>query len=264
MGWLGTIGLGIVFVAAGLYLALGVAIIVTALVERRLVKALAPAEPDDPEWQRLGAIEGRGGSTRLPSSEFNPYAAPGSATYPEPRIRAASRLGFSASRLFKPVKGGIYKTPNVLGVSPCRQILAVIRWGTTASIRNELTTLYSELQDGCYLVTSDRLTGTRVPGFSDDLVLLRADFDQLVSRHEARLLASGRNVRPLSAENPLAELETIRERRARFLVDRGEAYWVDPAETEFRSTLKGALKLYAQTFSTSHVDRSLSASISVR
>jgi len=133
----------------------------------------------------------------------------------------------------------------------------VVRWGTTASIRNELTSLYSALDDGRYLITSDRPTGSRAPGLYDDLVYLGASFAQLVCRHEARLLASGKGVRHLSAENTLAEYEAILARRARFLIERGEACWVDPEQTTFRSTFRGALKLYFLTFSTGHVDQSL-------
>ena len=56
MGWLETIVLGVVLLAAGLYLLLAVAIVVTAMVERRPLKYLAPAGQDDPEWQKLGSI----------------------------------------------------------------------------------------------------------------------------------------------------------------------------------------------------------------
>jgi hypothetical protein len=259
MGWLATIALAIVLLALGLYALLGVAIIVTALVERRPVKSLAPAEPSDPEWQRLGAIDVGRGSSGLSESESNPYTAPGASPYVESQIGAAARLGFTAPRLFKYVKGGIYKTRSVLTISPSQQILAVIRWGSTASIRNEATVLFSALEDGRYLVTSDRPSGSRTPGLYDDLVFLKADWDQLVRRHEERVRACRQNIRRLSPENPLAEYEAILERRARFLVEHGDAYWVDQEQTEYRSTLKGALKFYAQSFSTKHVDRSLIA-----
>jgi hypothetical protein len=155
--------------------------------------------------------------------------------------------------------GGIYQTYSVLTVSPSGHVLAVVHWGRTASIRNEKTVLYSQLEDGRYLITSDRPTGARTPGLYDDLVFLGADFEKLLTRHESRLRSSGQRIRHLSPENPLAELEAILEHRARFLVERGDAYWVDPEHTAFRSTLKGALKAYAQTLSLRHVDRSLSA-----
>jgi hypothetical protein len=263
MGWLEIIILAIVLLAAGLYLLLGVAIIVTALVERRPLRPLAPAEQDDPEWQRLGLTQSGVGSSTSPSPDSNPYSAHGKSPYPESRIQAAARLGFSAPGLFKHASGGIYKTYNVLTVSPSRQILALIRWGTTAKIRNELTSLYSLLDDGRYLITSDRPTGSRTPGFNDDHVFLGADFDQLVGRHEHRLRASGQDIGHLSPENLLAEYEAILERRARFLVENGDAYWAEPDQTAFRSTLKGALKTYALTFSTKHVDQSLRTAIPI-
>jgi hypothetical protein len=177
--------------------------------------------------------------------------------YTERQIQGASTVGFSRPLLLKHAKGGIYRTYNVLMVSPSRETLAVVRWGTTASIRDQVTSLYSALNDGGYLVTSDRPTGSRAPGLYDDHVFLRATFTQLVNRHEARLRASGKNVRSFIAENPLEDFEAILERRARFLVESGDAYWMDSEQTAYRSTLKGAIKLYLQTFSTEHVDQSL-------
>jgi hypothetical protein len=257
MGWVATIGLAIGLLAAGLYALLVAAIIVTALVERRPLKPLAPADPDDPEWQKLGSIPSGAGSSPSPEPDPNLYSAPGTTTYAESQIRAASELGFSAPRLYKHALGGIYKTHNVLTVSAKREILAYIRWGTTGSIRNEVTSLYSALDDGQYLITSDRPIGSRTPGFYDDQVYLGASFAQLVGRHKERLQASGKNANCLSVENPLAEYEAILERRARFLVERGDAKWVDAGQTAFRSTLRGALRAYTMTLSARHVDQSL-------
>jgi hypothetical protein len=159
--------------------------------------------------------------------------------------------------LYKHAKGGIYKTHNVLTLSPTRQTLAVVVWGTTGSIRNEVTSLYSALDDGRYLITSDRSIGSRTPGLYDDQVYFGATFEQLIRRHEERLHVSGNKIKRLSEEKPLEEYEAILRRRAQLLVERGEAYWADPEQTTFRSTLKGALQTYLLTLSTKHVDQSL-------
>ena len=259
MSWFETIIVAVILLAAGLYLLLAASIIVTALVESRPVKSLVPADPDDPEQRKLGMTGAAPGRSECSDFDSNPYGAPGAKTYVEERVRAASQLGFTAPRLFKPVKGGIYKTRNALMVSRSGQILAVIRWGTTAAIRNEVTLLYSALEDGRYLLTSDRPTGTRTPGFYDDAVLWLADFDQLLRRHEERLFAINQPIGQFAPEAPLEAYMDILERRARLLVDRGEAYWVDPEQSAFRFTLKGALKNYGQTLSTKHVDGSLAA-----
>ena len=261
MSWLEIIIVVAVLTAGGLYLMLVLSIILTALIERRLVKSLVPAEPDDPEWRLLRAAVPGARPSGHPAAESNPYTGPGTSSYAELQIHAASELGFAAPHLFKPVKGGIYQTHNAMTVSHSGQILAVIRWGTTASIRNEATVLYSALENGQYLVTSDRPTGARTPGLHDDQVYLGADFGELVRRHEERLRASGQIPRPLDRENPLAEHEAIIENRARFLISKGEAYWVDPEQTAFRSTFKGALNYYTRTLSLKHVDRSLSSTV---
>jgi hypothetical protein len=253
MWWMGVIALTLL----GLWLALQLAIVATALIERRPVKFLTPADPDDPEWRKLGASAARAGSSAAPTPALNPYAAPGSASsYAERQVRAATELRFSPPRLFKHIKGGTYKTYSALMVSPTEQILSVVRWGTLAKMRTDATLLYSALDDGTYLITSDRITGVRSPGIFHDLVYLDADFSRLVERHEERMLASGRNVKILSGSDPLAELEAIYADRARFLIEQGDAYWADPEQTAFRSTFKGAVKT-ATAASTKHVDQSL-------
>jgi hypothetical protein len=257
MSWIETIIAVIVLLGGGLYLLLALAIIVTALIERRSVNFLVPAELNDPEWQSFGEIAVNHGAHELAAVDSKPFAPPGMASYAESQIRSASRLGFTAPRLFKHSKGGIYKTRCVLMVSPSRQILAIVRWGTTASIGNHVTMLFSAFEDGGYIRTSDRSTGGRVPELIDDVLMMDADFDDLFHRQEERLRASGQNIRQLSAEGPLAEYHAILECQARFLVAKGDAYWVNPEQTEYRSTPSGALKLYTQTLSTSHVDRTL-------
>jgi hypothetical protein len=127
-------------------------------------------------------------------------------------------------------------------VSPSRAILADFRWGTTAGIRNEGTVLYSEREDGRYLVTSDRPAGSRTPGLCDEILYMDADFEQLLGRHEGRIRTSGESMKPFSPENPLAELEAILDARAQFHVANGDANWVDAEQTAFRSTIKGRLE----------------------
>lgn len=248
MSWLETIIVGVVLLGAGLYLLLGVAIIVTSLVERQSVKYLAPADLDDPEWRKVGLIGSDHGPPGFPEADSSPSATAGSTAYPEPQFRAASRLGFAAPQLFKHAKGGIYKTYNVLSVSPSQEILAVFRWGKTASIRNEATVLYSGLGDSRYLITSDRPSGARTPGFYDDMVCPDATFDELVIRHEERLRDACREGMRFSREDPLADFEVILAERARFLVANGNAYWVDPGKTEFAQRSRVRFELRPDVF----------------
>jgi hypothetical protein len=255
LDWVGIIVAGMVFAVLGVWLVLGVAIVSVALVERRPIKLFVPVESDDPEWQSLDAIKRDRGSSNLIAPEPDEPVAGITPRYAETQIRAAIRLGFRSPRLFKMAKGGMYRTYTVLAVSDSCKILAAIRWGSTASIRDRITLLYSFFEDGRYLVTSDRISGTRVRGFSFDLVLQRASFEQLLERHEGRLCDCLDQIRDLAPENPLAEFEALLQAKARFLIQKGDAYWTDPAETEYRSTLRGAFKMYVQTFSAPEVDR---------
>ena len=255
MGWSEKLVIALVVAAAGFYAVMGIAIVVTALIERRPLKFLVPADPDDPLSRRLDVIISGAGASTSDGRDFNPYASSATHPYWETQVMTASRLGFSISRLFKNSQGGIYQNNAVLMVSPSRQILAVVRFGTTAKLRNEGTALYSALADGRYLVTWDRPSGGRTPGLYDGYMFYRADFAECVARHEERLNAAGNPPGHFSAETPLADYEAILARRASFLIENGQAYWVDPEHTAFRSTVKGALAMWLMTFDTKHIDR---------
>ena len=157
--------------AVGLYLLLGVAIFVTHLVEKRPLKFLVPAPADDPEWSRLPSHARTHRVPSLPVSD-NPYAAPGAANYAEAQNAAAESLGFVPSGLFAHAKGGTYRTHAVIWVSPTRETLAYVGWGTIASLNADKTILYSALDDGRFLVTSAKPTGAETPGLYENVVVM--------------------------------------------------------------------------------------------
>jgi hypothetical protein len=191
MPWVSTGVVVVVVAAVGLYLLLGVTIFVTHLIEKRPFRFLTPAPDDDPGWSK---IPDRAPKLEATPEAFNPYQSPGSAEYTETSNAAAARLGIAFHGLHVPVKGRIYQTRTALWVSPTRQILAVVGWGKSAAITEEKTILYTALDDGRFLVTSDKPTGAETPGLYENLYVLGADFDSLVRRHEARIYQSGRGV----------------------------------------------------------------------
>ena len=95
MSWLETIIVVVVVIGGGLYLVLAVAIIVTALVERRLVNFLVPAGSEHPELQSLAAVAVNQGAHESPAFDSKPYIQPGKTSYAESQIRPASLLGYS-------------------------------------------------------------------------------------------------------------------------------------------------------------------------
>jgi hypothetical protein len=249
----------LILLGVGLYLLLGVAIIVTALVERRPLKFLLPLEDGDPELQRLLAIANNAFSRdRLDFADdsLEDLIAP----YPDSRVRAATLLGFSAPQVFKHAKGGTYNTKTALMLSPTQETLAVIRWGTIASLRTNATLLYSLFEDGRILLTSDRPVGSRIPDIQDDLVYNSANFNQLYRRHQLRLEESSKKLVLMQRDDLLVGLNQILDRKVHYLFEHREARWADEDKSSYKSTLKGAIKIYAQTFSTKHVDQSLTRS----
>jgi hypothetical protein len=256
MQWL-AFALLIAFLAfLGFYAALGLTIIVTSLVEKRPIRPLRPADPDDPERSALEPIRAEGAAAPAPGA-FNPYQAPGTRPYAQKMNDGAAKAGFSDRGLFVNVNEGLAKVHATLWLSPARDALALISWGTVAKITADKTMLISDLGDGRVLITSDGFAGNEAPGFDEPRVLPGADFERLAGRHSERLRLSGGPARPFESEDALAILDQILERRARFLVDRGDAYYVDAGgRPGFRSTLKGALKLYGRTFRASqYVER---------
>ncbi len=259
MGLSGLI-VGALVVGLGLYLLLGVAVIVTSLLETRPLNQLVPATKDDPEWTKLPSQSPRG--LGFVEAQFNPYEAPASPITTESANATAARLGFYFQGLFGHVKGGTYKTHNTLWMSPDQETLAVIGWGTIASLKADRQILYTELDDGRYLVTSAKSTGAETPGFYENLIVLNADLERLVERHQERIRTCGRLVRPFRSQEAMFEYHAILERRAQFLVENGDAYFADPARTAIRSTFSGAIKAYLRTLRPmKYVDRETNSAV---
>jgi hypothetical protein len=254
VAWLGTILIALMGLAAILYGLLVITVFVTHLIERRPVRPMKPAAADDPAWAKLQPID----SIRAASSagEFNPFQAPGAGgDYASLRNSAAQGLGYAGQGLFTRMQGPPQKYYAALWLSSCRRVLAAVRWGTIGGLKANKTVLYSALENGRYIVTADGFTGAETPGLYDDSVLPDVDFDALVHRHEERLVESRQPVRQLHNEG-LAEYEAILERRARFLVEQGDAYFVDGEESAIRSTLKGAFNGVGRLFQpTRYLDR---------
>jgi hypothetical protein len=244
MNWVATVSLVVLATCVGLYLFLSVTIFVTHLVETRPIRSLTPAPADDPEWSKLPS---HAPAPAAAPDRFNPYEPPAPPGYAETMNRSAAGLGFTGHGLYAHAKGGTYKTHAAFWVSPSRATLCRVGWGTIAALNASRTILYTALDDGRYLVTSDKPTGAETPGLYEDMVVLGADFEHLARRHEERLRDSGRRAVPFEAEEALTDYEANMERRARFLVENGDAYFVDPSQSAIRSTIKGALKAFART-----------------
>ncbi len=227
--------------AFGLFVAfrvlLAALIVVTHLIEKRPICSLVPIDRDDaPDGSRHP--DGEAGAPA-----FNPYEAPRStiSDYAQARNLRFAELGFAPGGPYKQGKGGIYQGRYVLWQSPGRDVLASVAWGTVGGMPVDKTILYTSLDDGRYLVTSDKPTGVLAPWVFDDEIAFGTDLDGLVDRHRRRLEHSPWRALRSPGADPLDEYRAMRTRLAEASIEAGEAYYLDPGRTAIRSNLKGAL-----------------------
>ncbi len=106
--------------------------------------------------------------------------------------------------------------------------------------------LYSQLDGGRYLQTTDMTGENDLSGLTDLQIWPQLSFAKLVDRHFARLQHLGCSPAPFS-DSPMRDVLTIRLRRAEKLVEQGDARFVDDDRMVWTFTLKGALRFYFVT-----------------
>lgn len=211
---------GFIVIVGGLFAFFFVAIVLSALLEKRLIASFV---------------------------RVNEAELPESSSYEEKMSQAARELGFKPFGPYAHAKGGTYKMYCRIWVSPDRQVLAVVGWGTIARLPSNRTRLLSLLEDGRYLVTSDQFDECDLSGLSVQGILLKADFPALVEKQRQRIAESGLRAVPFTSADPLRDYEVHTARRAEALEERGLAYFLDPARTVWRYNVRGALAMYRQT-----------------
>jgi hypothetical protein len=190
-----------------------VAIVIVGLLERNVLRDLAPLPP------------GR-------TVDLSPYVRDVSA--------AAEKLGFKAQGLYGTTRGGIYADYVSLWLSPDAESLVTIGGGTVGGLTVRKTVLYSRVADERYILTTDETIPCDYSGVLDTKILLNANLGELLCAHRNRL--AGR-ASPFTPERALEEFECIHETRARRLEQLGCAkFTADRAS--WRYTLKGVLRYW--------------------
>lgn len=185
-------------------------------------------------------------------STFNPYAAPTtpSSADHEPELsdysasvgRQASRQGYRNRGLRFHGKRGLYKLRYDFWLSNDRLILVTVASGTLAGVKLDCTRLLTRLDDQRGLVTLDdskgRATGTG--GLIDQVILTKADFEELESRHRARLAQTHAQPLSFSESDPLSDYQQFFRTVVDRLVDTGWARYLDDRQETYKYTMKGA------------------------
>jgi hypothetical protein len=155
----------------------------------------------------------------------------------------AALLGFRPAGYFMHGKGGIYRIRYDFWRSEGGDVLALVGSGTLAGIPVLNTWLYSNTTDGRCLITLGKQDASEIDlgGLAVESLLVGADFERLLDWHRARI--AGQPIAPFSEDSPLDDHLDYRRRRTDRLVERGDAFYIDPTRTTWRYTLKGALML---------------------
>jgi hypothetical protein len=162
-----------------------------------------------------------GFETEAEPDRSNPYAPPVTrdpmavGPYASAVCQQAEQLGFRPIGHRFDGKGKLYKIRYDFWLAPDRIVLAMIG-GKLAGITLEATWLYTRLGNGHCVVTLDEPKGgdSDMSGMTEQFVLARADFAELLGRRRERIAAADSPVLPFSADDPLADLRAFRAARA--------------------------------------------------
>ena len=154
-------------------------------------------------------------------------------------------MGFTIAGVFIQARNSrIYQAQIALWVSPERDILLQIGGGKTAGVAIKRTILYSIVSTNNILQTQDDFSITDLSGLTDQKILVNADLDELLSCHRERLASCLENKRVFSAGTAFSDWESIRLMRAEQIARMGLAKFLNPEQTIYRHTLKGAWLQY--------------------
>lgn len=159
--------------------------------------------------------------------------------------KMANLMGFEPVGVFKDGDGRLYRIRYDFWRSKKGNVLALVGGGTLAGLPVRNTWLFTRLVDGRCLVTlsDQKASEIDLAGIAVEALIDGADFAKLLDWHRARLVASPVPAAPYSETDPLANHLEFRTRRIDRLAELGLAYYLEPGQTAWRYTLRGALSL---------------------
>src|SRR5262249_53872257 len=150
--------------------------------------------------------------------------------------------------------------------SPKRDILLVVFIGEVGGPLHVERTLFVSHMGNRYLITTDTfgeddisglldyevvlhgLQGAHLPGFRDQEMHQQAHFQKLLARHEERLGEEKSKPTLFLAKDMSEDLNTMRMKHARHMVELGYAKFLDNEHTIWRYTPKGAVRIVFRSY----------------
>ncbi len=156
----------------------------------------------------------------------------------------ATSMKFRHLGLFRDAKGRRYQIRYDAWLSPERDTLAIIGFGSVGPFRCKATWMYSLLSDGTGVFSTDSLSGLSNDddGTIREQLVTNADLYELLVHHREFAAEASSPVTPFNASRPLDDLEAFRARRLARQVEWGLAVYQEGGQAVWRSSLKGAIR----------------------
>jgi hypothetical protein len=119
----------------------------------------------------------------------------------------------------------------------------LITSGKLAHVNCKKTVVCSRVSDNRYVVTTDEFGEAELSDVVDKKALLNADLYELAVYHQRRLAQSDMNPIPFSGETVCDAFGEMEAQCTHRLVEMGYARFIDPEQTRWRYSLKGAWKI---------------------
>jgi hypothetical protein len=124
--------------------------------------------------------------------------------------------------------------------SPDRDYLVSCGQGKIAGNPIKQTWIYSRLQNGDVLVTSDGFDEGDPSGMCVTKRIIKARLAKLIAAHQKRLDAQVGPIQPFDDMTGDEAVQNIQRDRAERLIEMGRAKWIDFEDTVWRYTISGA------------------------
>jgi len=152
--------------------------------------------------------------------------------------RSACASGLADCRFFRHQK---YDLTGAFWFTPEKDILVYSGEGKVAKMPAKQTWIYSCLGNGRILVTTDNFDEGDPSGLTEFKRIIDVPLDKLLGAHRKRVENEMALISPFNNTIGPDALAAMAHERVGKLLELGRAQWVDPAQTQWRYTPKGAL-----------------------
>ncbi len=179
----------------------------------------------------------------VPYVVLSEEGAPGLPDYVRQRGEEIMQHGFRNREILAHAKKPMIQILATVWFSPDRIILVLTGSGTVLKIPTQQTWLYTPLEDGRWLVTTDRNDEGDPTGMYRVRRRLNAPFPELLALHEKRMTRDRQQVRSFAEDSASDALLNLYAERAVMLVEQRRARWLDSEHRYWRYTWRGALRV---------------------